>query len=72
VINAAANHKEQYVYHNDNKISDDKESILKVFTSKMYLMEIIDVYQYAPVIDIIKYLDGIELLEELDEMKIPT
>jgi hypothetical protein len=67
IILAAENHEEQYGYLNDEEISDNKESILKVFTREINLMDITDAYQYTPVINNIKYLDGIELLQELED-----
>ncbi len=67
IILAAVNREEKYVYLDDDKISDTKESILKVFISKLYSMDTTDAYQYTLVINNIKYLDGIELLEKLDD-----
>jgi hypothetical protein len=43
---------ENYVYLNDDKISDDEDSILEVFTSEMEVqsVDISNAYQYAPII----------------------
>ena len=55
------------MYLDDDKISDNKENILEVFNSEVYLMDITDAYQYALIINNIKYLDRIKLLEDLED-----
>ncbi len=39
------------MYLDHDIISDNKESILKVFTGQMHAVDTTNVYQYAPVID---------------------
>ncbi len=55
IILAATSHGEQYVYLDHDIISDNEESILKVFTGQMHTVDITNVYQYAPVIDDINF-----------------
>ena len=55
------------MYLDHDIISDDKKSILKVFTGQMHTVDITNAYQYAPVIYDIKYLERIESFEELKE-----
>ncbi len=56
IILAATSHGEQCVYLDRDVISDNEESILKVFTGQMHAVDITNVYQYAPVINDIKFL----------------
>ncbi len=46
----------------DDKISDDEDSILEVFASKMEVqsVDISNAYQYAPIIKSVKYLKGLD------------
>ncbi len=67
IIVAAKSYGKQYVYLDHDVISDDKGSILEVFTGQMHAVDIINVYQYAPVINNIKFLVGTESLKELKE-----
>ncbi len=67
IILVATSHGEQYVYLDHDVISDDKESILEVFTGQMHAVDITNAYQYAPIINEVKFLEGIKLLEELKE-----
>jgi hypothetical protein len=55
------------VYLDHDIISDNKESILEVYTGQIHTVDITNAYQYAAVIDDIKYLEGIESLKELKE-----
>jgi hypothetical protein len=57
---------EKYVYLDDDKISDDKDSILEVFTSKMEVqsVDISNAYQYAPIIESVEYLKGLDTCGE--------
>ncbi len=67
IILAATSHGEQYTYLDHGIISDNEESILKVFAGQMYTVDITNAHQYAPVIDDVKFLEGIKSLEELKE-----
>jgi hypothetical protein len=55
------------VYLDHDVISNNKESILGVFTGQMHSVDITNAYQYTPVIDDFKFLEGIKLLKELKE-----
>ncbi len=55
------------MYLDHDIISENKESILKVFTGQMHTVDITNVYQYTPVINDVKFLEGIKSLEELKE-----
>ncbi len=48
------------MYLDDDKISNNEDSILEVFTSKMEVqsVDISNAYQYAPIIESVKYLKG--------------
>ncbi len=67
IIIAATSHGEQYVYLDHDIISDDKKSILKVFTGQIEAVDITNAYQYAPVTDDNNSLEGIKSLEVLEE-----
>jgi hypothetical protein len=60
ILLVSATQGEKYVYLNDDKISDNEDSILEVFTSKMEVqsVHISNAYQYAPIIKSVKYLKG--------------
>jgi hypothetical protein len=66
IILVLATHGEKYVYLDDDKISDDEDSILKVFTSKMevQLADTNNAYQYAPIIESVKYPEGLDTCSE--------
>jgi hypothetical protein len=66
IILVLATQGEKYVYLDDDKISDDKDSILEVFTSKMKVQsaDINNVCQYAPIIESVKYLKGLDTCGE--------
>jgi hypothetical protein len=68
--------EKKYVYLDDEQISDNKDSILEVFTSKMEVQsaDINNAYQYAPIIKSVKFLKGLDTCIESrpsdDNMKI--
>jgi hypothetical protein len=66
IILVLATQGEKYVYLDDDKISDDEDNILEVFTSKMEVqsVDISNAYQYAPIIKSVKYLDGLDTCGE--------
>jgi hypothetical protein len=66
IILVLATQGEKYVYLDDDKISDDKDSILEVFTSKMEVKsaDINNAYWYAPIIKSVKYLEGLDTCGE--------
>ncbi len=57
---------EKYVYLDDDKISDDKDSTLEVFTSEIEVqsVDISNAYQYAPIIESVKYHKGLDTCGE--------
>jgi hypothetical protein len=66
IILVLATQGEKYVYLDDDKISDNEDSILEVFTSKMEVqsVDISNAYQYAPIIESVKYLEGLDACGE--------
>jgi hypothetical protein len=66
IILVTATQGEKYVYLNDNKISDDEDSILEVFTSQMEVQsaDINNAYQYTPITESVKYLKGLDTCGE--------
>ncbi len=66
IIQVLATQGEKYVYLYDDKISDNEDSILEVFTSEMEVqsVDISNAYQYAPIIKSVKYLKGLDTCGE--------
>jgi hypothetical protein len=68
IILTAVKDENQYVYLDDKKVFEDKESIMEeVYTRKMQTVDITNAYHFCLVLGSIKYFEGEELLEDLDE-----
>ncbi len=66
IILVLASQGKKYVYLDDDEISDNKDSILEVFTRKMEVqsVDISNAYQYAPIIESVTYLEGLDTCGE--------
>ncbi len=65
IILTAVEDENQYVYLDDEKVLEDKESIVEeVYTSKMKTVDITNAYHFCPVLGSDKYLNEEESEEE--------